>query len=514
MRTLLLLLFLVVTAGVPLDAQAPAATEALAPEGTTIAAADVAGIAADQLTPDLRAAITALGGTPLQRARLHDLAARIEREKPDVVAAIRSEPLADGTVRVSFVVARIGDDPELLTNINSRYTIESVSVTGVMKTETLRQDVRDALQAMVGRRFDADEAERVRKQIAEHFSPLAGFEVTRRFERGSQPGQLRLIFETALNRSEEGGLLVMAGVPSQPRIVYHAYQGWSALFNFPIVAHHNELTFGLALSNQDDLIEEYSGLRVRFGRQSLGTDKLGASIEFSRYTQDWREATTLAAIEDPTVPGLYDRRRTIQPAITFRPVPAIRFRGAFTVSELRPLSGGDDTLVRFGSLGVSAGHFWSAAEGRGHYVNGAYEVQAASPKVDSDVDFTRHVVTGSYRFEHRRNQVIVSTMAGRARGAVPLFARFAFGDTNTLRGWNKFDVAPAGGTRAFHQTVEYRHSSLTLFVDAGSVWTEARPREMRYSTGGGFQNRFAFLLFGVPLNADDLRVTFMAGVKF
>ena len=68
MRTLFLLLALVFAAVRPALAQ-----ETLAAEGTKIAVAGVVGIPFEQLTPELRADIATLAGTPLRRERLQEL---------------------------------------------------------------------------------------------------------------------------------------------------------------------------------------------------------------------------------------------------------------------------------------------------------------------------------------------------------------------------------------------------------------------------------------------------------
>jgi outer membrane protein assembly factor BamA len=137
----------------------------------------------------------------------------------------------------------------------------------------------------------------------------------------------------------------------------------------------------------------------------------------------------------------------------------------------------------------------------------------ASSEVGSDLDYTRHQVNVTYRYLQGRSEFLAATSGGRGRGALPLFERFSVGDTNTLRGWNKFDLAPAGGSRVFHQTFEYRYSPALIFLDMGSAWDDADARAMKYSTGFGVRNRFGFLTLGFPLNADELRVTFMAGLK-
>ena len=112
--------------------------------------------------------------------------------------------------------------------------------------------------------------------------------------------------------------------------------------------------------------------------------------------------------------------------------------------------------------------------------------------------------------------------AGGLTGQAPLFERFTLGDSATLRGWSKFDIAPAGGNRVFHQSVEYRLHGAALFLDAGSVWDDgggpldsARGRhDMRASTGFGFHTDNSFFTLAFPLNAPGAGATFLMGVRW
>ena len=89
MRTLIFLIALVAASAVVAGAQ-----DNVAPEGTLIRSAEVSGFDFNQLSPGLRKEITALAGTTLSRERLRELAARIEGEQPETVAAVRSSPRA------------------------------------------------------------------------------------------------------------------------------------------------------------------------------------------------------------------------------------------------------------------------------------------------------------------------------------------------------------------------------------------------------------------------------------
>ncbi len=56
--------------------------------------------------------------------------------------------------------------------------------------------------------------------------------------------------------------------------------------------------------------------------------------------------------------------------------------------------------------------------------------------------------------------------------------------------------------------------AFAFFLDAGSVWDAGSDAKLRLSTGIGFHGDNGFLTVGIPMNATELRVQFMAGVRF
>ena len=107
----------------------------------------------DELSPGLRRDIDALAGKPLARPDVTQLARRIEEERPEVVVAVRIVARPGDEARVFFLVARISDDAGLGSNINARYTVESVEIEG-LKEHEISAALRDRLQALVGTRLD------------------------------------------------------------------------------------------------------------------------------------------------------------------------------------------------------------------------------------------------------------------------------------------------------------------------------------------------------------------------
>jgi outer membrane protein assembly factor BamA len=155
---------------------------------------------------------------------------------------------------------------------------------------------------------------------------------------------------------------------------------------------------------------------------------------------------------------------------------------------------------------------WNAA-GASHRAGATFGMRAGSRALESDLAYTRYLGQGSYRLENGRHLLLLSGMAGGITGDAPLFERFSLGDSVTLRGWDKYDIAPAGGDRMFHTSVEYRFAGLALFLDAGSVWDENSDIRVRTATGLGFHPGPAFFTVGFPLNTDNMSAVFTMGIR-
>src|SRR5262245_51273124 len=104
------------------------------PSGT-VERVDVEGIPNETLGPDLRSALRELVGKPYDAQAASQLAARIESQVPNVLAAPRAiVGPTPGSIRLVFVVARTAPGgPD--SNVNSQYTVESVEVKGLMRPQ-------------------------------------------------------------------------------------------------------------------------------------------------------------------------------------------------------------------------------------------------------------------------------------------------------------------------------------------------------------------------------------------
>jgi outer membrane protein assembly factor BamA len=88
------------------------------------------------------------------------------------------------------------------------------------------------------------------------------------------------------------------------------------------------------------------------------------------------------------------------------------------------------------------------------------------------------------------------------------------GNSSTLRGWNKFDVQPAGGDRMVHNSVEYRYRVLYVFYDSGAVWIRDEPPAVRHSIGAGLRHGIFSLALAFPLRDGRMEPVVMLGMNY
>jgi hypothetical protein len=500
MRTLGLLLTLLVS-----TPQAATDQKPVVPEGTIITSAQVTGFDIGRLSPGLREEIRNLAGTPLEQERLDALAARIEAERPRYVAAVRPVMDADGSARVFFVVGR-QELPKREDNVNARYVVEHADILGVPELE-LTKELRDDLQALIGKRLDSGEADRLQERLERE---LPRYDVSRRIQRGSEVGRIRLVYEA--RKKELPQWLRFESLRSSA--LFHSEQGWGTYLDLGIGDRNVRFTPIVAIDYADDLVEEYSGYGLRFETRKLGTRRVGASFEWSRFDQDWRSATLDALALEPGIPAPYDTRSTITPQVSFALSPDLSLAAGVSITELEPLfPATDERMSNAAVASITYDRRWKDDLDATHHVEATFGVRAGSRELESDLAYTRYFGQGSYRFDFGRHHLQATGMAGGITGHAPLFERFTLGDSTTLRGWDKYDIAPTGGDRIAYSSIEYRFTGLALFLDIGSVWNANRERHVRVSTGFGFHAGPAFLTVGFPLNSDNLTALVSLGLR-
>ena len=399
--------------------------------------------------------------------------------------------------------AAVAGDQKPETNVNSRYDVESVAVSGVADTRVSKA-VHDDMQKMVGEKFNQETADEIAKKLRRE---LREYTVSVKVKRGEKPQHVKVIFDTERVRWKRFEVAI-------PPVVYHSKEGFSGSLEIPIDIHHNVFTFGL-VDSADELLERNAGFRLRYENRKIGTDLVQLRVDFDQYHQTFNAATESALTERPDVPGIYRWRQDFAPSLSVLPLPELkisvgtsfqRFQTQYPFTRTETAYAGTaDVQFRFRSR---------TASGLRNTLSADYSLRTATRVLDSEFVYTRHSLKADYTLSKGRNYFGAHFQGGFLTGTAPLFERFSLGNSYTLRGWNKFDVAPLGGARAAHGSLEYRYHDFQVFYDVGTVWDPGLRAEVKHGLGFGYASRdgfFASLAF--PVRLHQVTPMFMIGFR-
>jgi outer membrane protein assembly factor BamA len=397
-------------------------------------------------------------------------------------------------------------------NVNSRYTVESVNVTGE-HTVSISAPLRTELDSFIGARFDHSALEKVADRIK---NELRVTDVVIKVERGNEPDHVIVNFQVA--RAAEHMFDVNVG-----KFVYDSREGWNGDGGATINLHGNSFSLGL-VSDGDSMVERYAGVKASFERKKIGTDRLRVRFDFASFHDQWNPATLAAAPADE----IYRSREMFSPMATVVILDPLELD--FGVSFARLSVPGSTAVQSEGAVSPGAAKTESSNAvvstlryhrrwGSEHDINeqevtGSYSVASATALLDTDHNFTRHTAKARYKYRHGHSTVESSFLAGRITGDAPIYERFELGDSTTLRGWNKFDLDPMGGSKVRYGSVDYGYRLFQVFYDTGAVWDRAPERVERQSIGVGFKKEGFQLAVAFPLLAGRADPIFYAGMNF
>ena len=405
------------------------------------------------------------------------------------------------------------DGPLEVANVNSRYTVESVSVSG-WRNRSLSSALRAELDKVAGEKLDHPRLEQLANQIKRE---LHVGEVAVKVAKGSAPDSVVVTFEIARSREQNFDLRVA-------KFLYDSKQGWSGQGSATTTIGGNAFTFGL-VSDGDALTERFTGIRAGFERKRLSTDRLALRFEFDSFHDMWNRSTLTAlqpAAADSAVYGqVYRSRQVFSPEATLVLVQPLELDFGVRFSRFRlstpaartESSNAVVTTLRYHPRWGSAGDPKSPGDAQ-QDVEASYSFEAATRAFESDPVYNRQVVRARYRFHRLHNLVEIGFLAGRISGLAPLFDRFVLGNASTLRGWNKFDLDPLGGSRVAHGSIDYRYRFVQVFYDTGAVWDRVQDREQKQSLGVGLKKEGFQLAVAFPLRAGHADPVFFAGMNF
>ncbi len=395
------------------------------------------------------------------------------------------------------------DDIKPEANINERYAVESVSFTGI-DVHKISQILRDEAQKMTGEKYKEEIARQLSEKMQKEL-PDYSFQV--KVKRGDKPDHVKVIFHSEWSRRRRFEIPISS-------VLYHSKQGFSAALDIPIETHHNVFAIGL-VTDADKLLERNAGFRLRYEHRKVGTDLLHLRLEFDGYHQSFNASTKAALTQRPDVPDVYRARHNFAPSLSFYPTRDLMVSAGVSFQRLQfqlPTLHTDTAYAGAGDIQYRKN--WNSQSEYAQEFVGHYGVRSATRLLDSGFVYTRHLITADYTLSKNHNLLGIHIVGGIIAGNAPLFERFSFGNSTTLRGWNKFDVAPLGGTRAAQGSLEYRYKKFQIFYDIGTTWDSGRYEKVKHGMGFGYADKsgfFASLAF--PVRLRDVAPAFMIGFR-
>jgi outer membrane protein assembly factor BamA len=348
--------------------------------------------------------------------------------------------------------------------------VESAQVKGV--TRSAYSDGLDSeIQLMVGKRVDHLEADHLKEQLDMELKHR--YDVKENIRKGTKPDTVTVVYDAEL----------IPWIPNRtlPEVgTYHPQQGISAFVDGII---YKGVTLGMG-TDGDSYIERYKGYTTGYEARMLGTPRFGVKVRFDAFGMLWKSQTLDNLLLSPTLPGAYRSRHTIEPSVAFAFSPSFYATAGANFTELEMML---PTEHRQSAHKATASLVYkSPALKHGSGTNefaGGYEIRSGTRTLDSDFVYTRHYWDARYTGKFGKNKLTFSYFGGIVTGAPPMFERFSLGNTQTLRGWNKYDIDPIGGDRVFHFSTEWSYKYFGAFMDNGSIWTSGQDATNRSSIG-------------------------------
>lgn len=414
-----------------------------------------------------------------------------------LAAALLSVPLAGCDVNDRSDEKALQD-----MNVNAKYTVESVEVSG-QKNWHISDSLRAEVNKMIGSKLDYQALDRLADRIKKELRVPS---VSVNVDKGTVPDHVVVDFEVPKSHQQPVELNVA-------RFLYDSKIGWTGEGAGSTTIKGNKFTFGM-ISDADALIERYAGIRAKYERKHLGTDRLRFRFEFDSYHEQWNN-TALVASEGA---GLYRTREAFIPEATLVLFTPLELDFGASFSRFRPEQPGANTESSNAVVSTLRYHQrWGSEHdksGLTQELNASYSMRAGVRAFETDVDFTRQMAQARYRYKRDHNTVEVGFIGGEIKGDAPLWEKFVAGNATVLRGWNKFDLDPLGGSHIAHGSIDYGFHWLQVFYDAGAIWDTPQERAPKQSVGAGYKKDGFQVAVAFPIRSVRVEPIFYAGLNF
>jgi len=385
-------------------------------------------------------------------------------------------------------------------NVNSRYTVEAVELPREAESGISR-GLRQDLERLIGQKFNPTAMNDVARRIRDELNVR---KVVPRLLRGSSPDHVKIVMDVAGKRVDL----------SVPRLLYHSSEGLSGSVNGTLIAGDSRFTAGL-VSDGDELVERFTGIRTRYENRHLGSDRVRLRFEFDSYHEQWNHSTLSALGQDSQVAGLYRTRQNFEPVVTIQVAKplTVSFGAGFQRFETE----GPGERTQLANAAITDVQYFQQFEGGvfgQQSLQADYSLRVATRALDSDYAYSRHRWELRYTVARGRQSLSEEAVGGFILGPAPLFERFQLGTSSMLRGWNKWELDPLGGSRVVYNSVEYRYGFFEAFYDAGAIWDPGQDMVVRHSLGVGVRKNSFLVATAFPIRGGRASPVFMVGMNY
>lgn len=192
-------------------------------------------------------------------------------------------------------------------NINSRYIVESVEISGHTEVK-ISSFLRSDLNRLVGEKVDPESIDNLAKRIRKELHVTS---VSHRLLRGQEAEHVKVVFDVKGHRQDLDVTI--------PKLQFNSKSGWSGTAEVGTSIGSNGFTFGL-VSDNDTLPERYTGITARYENRKLGTDRVRFRFAFASYHDQWNRTTedflSQSSNSSGLTPAIYRTRQDFEPAVT------------------------------------------------------------------------------------------------------------------------------------------------------------------------------------------------------
>jgi outer membrane protein assembly factor BamA len=398
-------------------------------------------------------------------------------------------------------------------NVNSRYTVEAVVVTGEGWTSNITADhdqdaklssgLRKEIRSLIGEKLNPTVLDDLAKRLRKEFHART---VQHRVLRGTSPDYVQVVFNVQLRPTRFD--------VSVPKFLYDSQQGWTGAIEGTASFKHHGLTAGI-VSDGDELAERYAGFLARYENTRLGSDRVRLRFQFESYHEQWNGNTLAEApISQNVTSDVYRSRQNFEPQVTFALAKPLSLTVGTSFQQMENQYPAAHTEAANALITTLRYHRRLEGSDNQQDLDAGYNLRAATRLLGSDYLYARHRWELRYMLTHGKSVVIDNMTGGLIAGRAPLFERFILGNSTTLRGWNKYELDPIGGNRMVHNSVEYRYGVFQIFYDTGAVWDRTESAVLRHSVGLGLRQGQFSLAVAFPVRDGHIDPIFMVGMNY